>query len=70
MAALPKKKVSKARRGKRTLAHGFKPAELVACPRCGKLKTTHTVCPHCGYYKDRLVFEPKEKTKVTKAKKE
>ena len=33
---------------------------FVPCPRCGEPKLTHRVCPGCGYYRDRLVIEPKE----------
>ncbi len=30
------------------------------CPRCSEPHMSHRVCPGCGYYKDRLVIEPKE----------
>ena len=30
------------------------------CPRCGEPHLAHRVCASCGYYKDRLVIEPKE----------
>lgn len=59
--AVPKRKQSKSRSAirraqvmKRTVPH-FTP-----CPRCGEPHLSHRVCPGCGYYKDRLVIEPKE----------
>jgi large subunit ribosomal protein L32 len=33
---------------------------FVPCPRCQEPHLAHRVCPSCGYYKDRLVIEPKE----------
>ena len=68
MAPLPKKKISKARRGRREAAKVYHSPKLVACPHCSKLKLPHVLCPNCGYYKDRMVLEPKKKTKVTKVK--
>jgi len=67
MTGLPKKKLSKARRGKRAAAKGYQPPGLVKCSNCGNLKMGHKLCPSCGYYKQRLIFEPKETTKVTRA---
>lgn len=50
--AVPKRRVSKARRDKRRnnlwklSMPGFS-----KCTQCGELKAPHKVCPHCGYYK-------------------
>ena len=33
------------------------------CPNCGALKTPHSVCQKCGYYKGELVVPIKEKGK-------
>ena len=27
------------------------------CPRCAAAKLPHTVCPTCGWYKDRVAIE-------------
>ena len=49
--AVPKRKVSKARRDKRRASvwkldmHAFS-----KCPNCGELKAPHKVCGNCGYY--------------------
>jgi large subunit ribosomal protein L32 len=68
MAALPKKKLSKARGAKRRASKEYQLPKLVECPNCGKFKTNHRVCPYCGFYKKRLVLETKKATKVTKVK--
>jgi len=43
-------------------SHGFRLLECVLnvralCPRCAAAKLPHTVCPACGWYKDRQVVE-------------
>ena len=56
--AVPKRKVSKARRYKR-LSSVWKldaPA-LPKCTQCGELKMPHRVCPVCGYYKGKEVVK-------------
>lgn len=60
--AVPKGKVSKARRNKRNSAN-FKNCAptLVECPSCHELKQPHVVCPKCGNYNGKRVVEKKEK---------
>ncbi len=50
--AVPKGKVSKARRDSRRHAENKKlsSANLVECPHCHELKVAHLVCKKCGYY--------------------
>ncbi len=62
--AVPKRKTSKARRDKRRAHHALPDINLVECPQCLEMITSHTVCPHCGYYKGRLLLPPREKKKV------
>ncbi len=39
------------------------------CRKCGEFRLSHTVCPSCGFYKDRLVIDKsKEMDKITKVK--
>ena len=66
MAAQPKKKTSKARRIKRSVNKKYRLPLLTRCQKCSGPKEGHKVCPSCGYYGQNLVFEPKEKTKVTR----
>lgn len=60
--AVPKGKVSKARRNKRNSAN-FKidAPTLVECPSCHELKQPHVVCKNCGNYNGKKVVEKKEK---------
>ena len=54
--AVPKGKVSKARRDKRRSSHWKLTAPtLTKCPRCGALRVPHRMCRECGYYNGRSV---------------
>jgi len=56
----PKRRHSKARRGKRR-AHDFLPAVTPGvCPQCLEPKAPHQACPKCGYYKGRQVMQGEE----------
>ena len=59
--AVPKGKVSKARRDKRRGSNWKLTApELVACPKCGALRMPHRVCKACGTYNGRDVLSVEE----------
>ena len=55
MGALPTKKLTKARQGRRMVAYKLKLMHPSLCPHCRGAKLSHTACPSCGYYKGRLV---------------
>jgi len=57
MTALPKRKISHYRQGKRRAAIKIKAPKTVLCSNCQQPKETHRVCPHCGYYKNMPVTE-------------
>jgi len=59
MGAVPKTKVSRHRRGNRRQHQRIAMPTLVPCTRCGALMRAHYVCKSCGYYRGRLVIEPK-----------
>jgi large subunit ribosomal protein L32 len=59
MGALPKRKLTKARQGKRRSHAAGKPPVLEECPQCHSLKRPHHACPTCGSYAGRDVFEVK-----------
>ncbi len=68
MGAVPKKKPSKTRARKRHSAWEAsqikaQSVQTVTCPKCGEQRLPHRACPHCGYYKDTLVVEPKATVK-------
>ena len=59
--AVPQRRQSKSRSAIRRAQVMKKPVpNFVPCPRCGEPKLTHRMCAGCGYYRDRLVIEPKE----------
>lgn len=59
--AVPKRKVSKARRDKRRTHKKIKtPPAIIECPECSEMKLSHHMCPGCGYYKRRVVVEIEE----------
>ena len=59
MGALPKRKISKARKGERRAHLHLEPVQLVECPQCHENKPPHIVCPKCGYYNGVEVIKPK-----------
>jgi len=63
VGALPKRKISTARRGMRRSHDALTKVNLVACPNCHEMRLPHHVCPKCGYYRGTEVIEMKEKPK-------
>ena len=54
--AVPKGKVSKARRDKRRSANWkLSLPMLVKCPKCGALRLPHRMCQECGTYNGREI---------------
>jgi len=62
--AVPKKRHSKSKVGRRRMHIFLKEPSLIKCENCGKMKLPHAVCPFCGYYKGKEVL------KIEKEKKE
>ena len=58
--ALPKRKHSNSRTGKRRSHDRLKAKQLQACEKCGTMTPTHVVCPNCGTYMGRTVVETEE----------
>ena len=54
--AVPKGKVSKARRDKRKANWKLEVPGMVKCPACGELKLPHHACAKCGDYKGEKVI--------------
>jgi len=56
--AVPKRKISKARRDKRrSSVWKLDPPALCRCTNCGELIAPHKVCPECGFYKGVQVIK-------------
>ncbi len=63
MPPLPKRKLSKARKGRRRANDALQPLHLVRCPKCGEMRRPHQVCPSCGSYRGETVIEMKAEKK-------
>lgn len=61
--AVPKGKVSKARRNSRRANWKISGPTILKCPRCQKMKLSHRVCKHCGYYNGRDVLQMEDEKK-------
>ena len=58
MAHEPKKRHSRARKGKRRAGIALQVTKAVTCPNCGAPHVSHRVCAACGYYKGVAVLKP------------
>ena len=59
--AVPKRRVSHARRDKRRSSVWKLDAPAVEkCGSCGAMKLSHRLCPECGMYKGRQVVKKEE----------
>ena len=69
--AVPKMKVSRARRDSRK-AHNFTATTttMCACPHCHEPSNPHTVCKNCGTYKGTKRIETRKERKESKKKTE
>ncbi len=54
--AVPRRKHSHARQGKRRAQWKMKPVQLGECSHCGAAVRPHTICLNCGWYKGRQVL--------------
>jgi len=57
--AVPKRKVSKARRNSRRANWKLTAPNLSTCKKCGELVMSHRACKKCGTYKSKVVLEVK-----------
>ena len=55
--AVPKKKSKSKSRSRRASAWKLNSPARSVCPRCGNAKLPHTVCPNCGWYKNRTAID-------------
>ncbi len=62
----PKRRHSNQRTRLRRTHYKIKEPNMSICSNCKSMVIPHRVCPHCGYYKGRLVLEKKVKQKEDK----
>lgn len=59
--AVPKRKVSKARRDRRrSSTWKIDMPELTKCPHCGEFVLNHRVCKACGYYNGKEIIKKED----------
>ena len=58
--AVPKRRMSRSRQGKRRSHHRVKPIQIQYCPTCEQPVLPHRVCGNCGTYHGRTVVETEE----------
>ena len=58
--AVPKRKMSKARRDRRRANWKLSVPGMVECPQCHEMKMAHRVCKNCGHYKGKEVVSVEE----------
>ena len=63
--AVPFRKISKSVKRKRRTHFKLQAPTMAVCPNCGELTLSHTVCRKCGYYKGKLIVEPKAEKETT-----
>ena len=59
--AVPKGKISKARRNSRRANWKLELPGIVECHQCHQMKLAHRVCKNCGYYNGVQVVNKDEK---------
>ena len=57
MGAVPKRKISRHRRGNRRRHQYLTAPQLSKCPNCGEANLAHRACKSCGQFKGRQVVE-------------
>lgn len=55
--AVPKRKHSNSRSGKRRSQDAKTPPQLSECEQCKQAVPSHAVCPNCGHYMGRKVLD-------------
>ena len=60
--AVPKRKVSKARReSRRSSVSKLEMPGMEKCPKCGEYKLLNRVCSNCGTYYGKVIVEIEDK---------
>lgn len=62
--AVPKKKMSKSKTHTRRSHDALVMPSRSVCPQCQAIKEPHRVCPACGHYRGRQIFEVEKEEEV------
>lgn len=54
--AVPRNRMSNARKNSKRAHHAKKPKGFTACPNCQNPRLPHTICQGCGNYGDRNIL--------------
>lgn len=60
--AVPKRRHSNSRTGRRRAHDALTAKQLQLCPKCSTPKPSHVICPKCGHYMGRSIVETEAKT--------
>ncbi len=55
--AVPKGKISKARKHSRRANWRLHIPGMIKCAQCGEYKMPHRICPACGYYNGKEIVK-------------
>ncbi len=58
--AVPRNRMSNARKNSKRAHHAKKPKNATACSNCGTLRLAHRICHSCGHYAGRSLFKQDE----------
>ena len=58
--AVPKRKTTPSRKGKRRSHDSQFAVNSVECPNCGEFKLAHHICNSCGYYNAKEIIDKTE----------
>jgi len=65
---LPSKRRTKQQKRERSSHFALVDKTLTACSHCKRKILPHRVCPHCGYYRGRMVVKMTSKLEKSKKK--
>ncbi len=68
MGGVPKQRHTKSRRNKRRSQIFLRSQPLTECSHCKKQILPHTICPFCGYYKNREIIDVLKKAEKKRKK--
>ncbi len=61
--AVPRNRLSNARKNSKRAHHAKKPKNPTACSNCGSFRIQHHACSACGFYDGRPFLKKEEESK-------